>query len=144
MTYWTKLSSDKSLRETKFTLPNQNFVNLLDCLFDLVIHPVCYRLVASALFYSLLGVGTKIPPQISETTGHPTMNFLPDVKYSEEAQNQKNLTKLDWSVNYRPKSRKTRFLEMQLLGMLTSRNFAGFLILTSKINPENFRSISQR
>ena len=50
-----------------------------------------------------------------------------------------NLTGL---VSYRPKSRKTRFLEMQLLGMLTSRNFAGLSLLTSEINPENFRSIS--
>ena len=74
-----------------------------------------------------------------------TMKFLPDVKLSEEAQNpKKNLTKLDWSVNYRPKSRKTRFVEMQLLGMLTSQNFSGLSLLTSEINPENFRSISQR
>ena len=28
---------------------------------------------------------------------------------------------------------------MQLLGILTSRNFAGLSILTSEINPENFR-----
>ena len=34
------------------------------------------------------------------------------------------------------------FLEMQLLGMLASQNFAGLSILTSEINPENFRSIS--
>ena len=33
---------------------------------------------------------------------------------------------------------------MQLLGMLTSRNFAGLSLLTSEINPENFRLISQR
>ena len=73
-----------------------------------------------------------------------TMEFLSDVKLSEEAQNQKFFDILDWSVNYRPKSRKTWFLEMQLLGMLTSRNFEGLSLLTSEINPENFRSISQR
>ena len=33
---------------------------------------------------------------------------------------------------------------MQILGMLTSRNFAGISIMTSEISPENFRSISQR
>ena len=84
-------------------------------------------------------------PKISETTERMTMKFLPDVKLSKEARNQKKfLTQLDWSVNYRPKSRKTRFLEMHLLGMLTSRNFAGLSPLTSKINRENFRIISQR
>ena len=36
-----------------------------------------------------------------------------------------------------------KFLEMQLLGMLTSRNFAGLFILTLEINSENFRSLSQ-
>ena len=42
-----------------------------------------------------------------------------------------------------PESRKTRLLEMQLLGMLTSQNFAGLSLLTSEINTVNFRSISQ-
>ena len=63
-----------------------------------------------------------------------TFSLVPRVKNFE----------LDWSVNYKPKSRKTQFLEMQLLGMLTSRIFAGLSPLTSKINPENFRLISQR
>ena len=36
------------------------------------------------------------------------------------------------------------FLEMHCLGTLSSQKFAGLLILTSEINPENFRSISQR
>ena len=67
-----------------------------------------------------------------------TMKFLPDVKLSEEALQKIFLTQIDWSVNYRQKSPKTRFLEMQLPGMLNSRN------LTSEINPENFRFISQR
>ena len=48
------------------------------------------------------------------------------------------------SVNYRPISPEPRFWEMQLLGMLTSRHFAGFSILMSEIKPENFRSVSQR
>ena len=48
------------------------------------------------------------------------------------------LTYLAWSVNYRPKSRKTRFLEKQILGMLTSRNFSGLSILMSEISHENF------
>ena len=33
---------------------------------------------------------------------------------------------------------------MQPLGMLTSQNIAESFILTSEINPENFRLISQR
>ena len=54
------------------------------------------------------------------------------------------LTYLTRSLNYRPKFQKSRFLEMPFLGMLTSQIFAGLSILTSKMNPENFRSISQR
>ena len=72
------------------------------------------------------------------------MKFLLLVGTYMEAQNQKkNLTYLAWTANYRPKSRKSRFLEMQLLGILTSRNFAGLSILTSEMIPENFRSIFQ-
>ena len=81
------------------------------------------------------------PPKISETTEPMTMKFLPDLKLNKEARIQKK--NLDLSVNYRPKSRKTRFLEMQLLGMLTLRNFVVLSLLTSEIDPENFRSISQ-
>ena len=33
---------------------------------------------------------------------------------------------------------------MQIVGTLSSRNFAELPILTSEINPENFRLISQR
>ena len=51
------------------------------------------------------------------------------------------LTYLSWFVNYRPKFRKSWYLKMELLGMLTS---TGLSILASQINPENFRSISQR
>ena len=47
-------------------------------------------------------------------------------------------------INDKPKSRKTQFLEIQFLGMLNSRYFSGLSLLTSEINPENFRSISQR
>ena len=54
------------------------------------------------------------------------------------------LKKFDLSANYRPKSQKKRFLEMQFLDMLTSRNFAELSMLTSEIIPENFRSISER
>ena len=39
---------------------------------------------------------------------------------------------------------KSRFLERQLLSMLISRNFSPLSILTLKINPEYFRSISER
>ena len=69
----------------------------------------------------------------------------PDVGIHKGARNQKKiLTHLAWPVNYRPISRKSRYLKTQLLSMLTSRNFAALSILTSKINPENFRSIFQR
>ena len=37
-----------------------------------------------------LGGGTTPPPKISETTGCMIMKFLPDVKLSGEARNQKN------------------------------------------------------
>ena len=41
--------------------------------------------------------------------------ILPDVELSEEARNQKKkLTQLDWSVNYRPKYRKSRFLNCNI------------------------------
>ena len=48
-------------------------------------------------------------------------------------------------MNCKPKSEKeTRFLEMQFLSILTSRNFAWLTILTSEVDPENFRSVSQK
>ena len=101
--------------------------------------------MASAFSGSLMASGGWKHPEISKTTKAMTTKFLPLVGTHMEAQNQnKILTYLAWSVNYRPKSRKSQFLEMQLLGMLTSRNFAGFSISTSEMIPENFRSISQR
>ena len=49
----------------------------------LTVNSICF-------FDSLLASGGgTIPPKISVTTGHMTMKFLPDVKLSEEAQNQK-------------------------------------------------------
>ena len=72
------------------------------------------------------------------------MKFLPDVGNHKEARNQNLfLTYLPWPVNYRPKSRKSRFAKIQILDMLTSRKFAGLSILISEINPENFTSTSQ-
>ena len=50
---------------------------------------------------------------------------------------KKTSTYLAWPVNHRPKSRKSRFFEMQLLDMLTLRNFAALSILTLEINLEN-------
>ena len=74
-----------------------------------------------------------------------TITFLPDVGIYKEAQNERKiLTNLVQYVNCRSQSRKIRLLEMKLLEMLTSRNFAALSLTTSKINPENFRSISQR
>ena len=35
--------------------------------------------------------------------------------------------------------KKKRFFEMQLLGMLTSQNCVGLSLLTSEMNPENFK-----
>ena len=46
-----------------------------------------------------------------------------------------------WPDHCRPKS---RFLEMQRLDMPTSRILAVLSILTTELNPENFRLISQR
>ena len=87
----------------------------------------------------------KHPHEISKTTKCITMKFLPLVGTNMEAQNQKNFWHfLAWSVDYRPISRKSRHLEMQVLGMLISRNLAGLSILTSEMISENFRSISHR
>ena len=84
---------------------------------------------------------------ISGSTKDMTMKFLPDVGIDKEKQNQNYfLTWLVRFVNYRAKSRKTRFLRnaTSFLGMLTSWNFAGLSLLTSEMNPENFRLIFQR
>ena len=43
------------------------------------------------------------------------------------------------SLNITNKKPKKSDFEMQVLGMLTSRNFAGSSILTLEFNPENFR-----
>ena len=86
----------------------------------------------------------ETPPKFSETTKVMIMKFLSNVGIHKEARNQKFFYITCPVCKYRPKSRKTRFLEMTLLGMLTSRNFAGLSLLTSEINPENFSSISQR
>ena len=74
--------------------------------------------------FNTLNWGWKHPPEISQNTKGMSMKFLPHVGNHMEAQNQKIvLTYLAWSVNYRPKSRKSSFLEMQLLRMLTLQNF---------------------
>ena len=62
------------------------------------------------------------------------MTFLPDFGIKKEVRKKKDLTNTE----------KTDFQKMQLLGMLTSRNFARLSIFTSALNRENFRSISQR
>ena len=78
------------------------------------------------------------PPKISGTAGRMTIKFLPDVKYHREKRNPKDFfTLLIWSVIYgSAKSKNAQiacFLEMQLIDMLASQNFAGLLILTSKL-----------
>ena len=84
------------------------------------------------------------PRKISKTTGRMTMTFLPDIRLNEEARNQKKIN-ITWLVcKLQTKIPKKRFLAMQLLGMLTSLNFAGLSILMSEIDPENFRPISSR
>ena len=79
------------------------------------------------LINDIWGVVSPPPLRISKTTERMTIKPLPDVKPSEEERNQKfvwhNLTGL-WT-----KVPKTRFLEMQLLGKLTSQNFARLAIL---------------
>ena len=79
------------------------------------------------------------PPEISKRYDHEifTTCWYPD----GGTKHKKNLTYLTWSVNYRLKSRKFRCLEMQFLDKLTSQNLAGLSILTSEMNPENFRQI---
>ena len=53
------------------------------------------------------------------------------------------LTYLVWSVNYRKNPEKTIF-ENATSRHANFTKFAGLSPLTSEINPENFRSISQR
>ena len=73
------------------------------------------------------------------------MKFLPDVVIYKEARNEKYLLRyLACSVNYRQKSRKSRFLKMPILDLLSSKGSAGVSIVTSEIYPDNFRLISQR
>ena len=83
--------------------------------------------------------------------------ILSDVGIHKEARNKKrryiwlglykevlaeNKTSLVCKIQ--TKSWKSWFLKMQLPGLLTSRNFSGGSVLTSQINLEIFRSISQR
>ena len=63
------------------------------------------------------------PPEILGTTKGMTMKFFP-VGIHKEAQNL-FFTYLVLSVN---DIQKSRFLEMQLQGMLTSRYFEGLLV----------------
>ena len=47
-------------------------------------------MVIGPVVSEILG-GVVLPPKISVTTGPMTMKFLPDVKPSEEARNQKKI-----------------------------------------------------
>ena len=58
--------------------------------------------------------------------------ILPDIGIHKGARNQKKiLTYLAWFVTYRPKSRKSRYSKIQLLGILTSRNFVAMSVSIS-------------
>ena len=111
--------------------------------------------IASALFDSfLVSGGWYNPPKISETTGCMTMKFLPNVWWG--GTKSEIFLDISWLVcklqtkipqnlilrNTDQNPPKNDF--KQVLGMLTSPYFAGLSILTSEINPENFRSISLR
>ena len=75
--------------ETVFLSYHKAFV-----LYCLKVAPLSHQLTVDSICYFLqltgiLGEGWYHPPKISETTGPMTMKFLPHVKLSEEAQNQK-------------------------------------------------------
>ena len=90
---------------------------------------------------SLLVDGIWGVETFSGSTKGMTLKILPDVGIYKWAQNRKNNYDITCLVC---ELRKTEFLEMHFLRMLTSRYFAGLSILTSDIDPENFRLISPR
>ena len=81
----------------------------------------------SKTVYMILGYDQSFHSKLGSNT--PLMGSYKKVK------NQKHFLtyKLVWSVNYRPKARKTSLLQMQFLGMLTSQNFAGLSIIDVKL-----------
>ena len=85
------------------------------------------------------------PPKISGITIGMTTEFQRMLVSIRRHKIKKILTQLVQSVNFRPKfNNKRTIFGNALLGMLNSQKLAGFPILTSKINPENFRKISKR
>ena len=79
--------------------------------------------MASAFSDSLMASwGWKHPPKILDSTKGMTMKCLPDVGIYKRTQGQEK--KFDITGPF------CKVLEMQLLGMLTLRNFAGLSTLT--------------
>ena len=75
------------------------------------------------------------------------ITILANVEVHEEMQNPQKIEITHWSVNYGSSMSENALiapLEMQILGMVTSQNFAQLSILTSEIDPENFRLISRQ
>ena len=70
-----------------------------------------------------------------------TMKFLPDVKVYEEMQNLQKKFEIShlvcklWVCKVQKRSNSS-FLEMYLLGVVTSQNFAQLSILTSETDPK--------
>ena len=75
-----------------------------------------------------------------ETTERMTIKFLSDIKLNDEARNQK-IIKDYWTALCIMSQQNPKFLEMQLLDIVTSQNVAGLSILKSKNDPGNFRLI---
>ena len=94
--------------------------------------------MAFAFSNSLIASFWKHPHEISKTTKGMTMEFLPVGGTHIEAQNQKFFDITGSVCELLTKIQKIRFLVMELLGKLTSRNFAELSQLTSEMNPENF------
>ena len=93
----------------------------------------CLRRTKSCNFWP-----TYLPfvPYLREN-GRMAMNFIPKVKLNGEARNF-NFFCIACLVY---KSGNTRFVEIQLLGIVT---FATISLMTSEMDPENLRSISWR
>ena len=69
-----------------------------------------------------------------------TMTFSPVDDLNVEARNQdRRLAELYLSVNYRSNLKNNNFW---ILSIIIPRNVTGLLMLTSEVNPENFRLIS--
>ena len=93
----------------------------------------CWRICGNlSLFYS---VDKYHPPKVPETTEHMTMKFLPDVKHSDEARNQKTM----WH-NF------TKFCRIFTIWVVTiwdiDLKLSGFISYVNSDNLAKFREVS--